>query len=840
MNGKDYSVDASNRMRKDAHFKNIIIKNSCRLRQKSNDDYLNSKRYKDSHNSKINRITNYKKIDNSKLLDSNDNISIDMSNSIFPKNNNVNNIRKFAQSKIIKNMFYNLDDKVDQKTSAETEIVKDNIILFENKFPKIKVNQHKTLKIDLDNITNNKNTESIRENDSIRNNTYDVKFHNDDIKELINDLKVKKIVINKKRRMNWKRSNSIRRIMNSLYYSSYTTPTEKNDDKEKQILKDNQNNINIIKIKTPLYQNGNNPLLKKINHDKKNNKNYNLNFHNIHINNNNILRNNIISNKNNNTFSTKEDSHLTTEINNEVNHKRYYDKNRIEGKMIYKKPDIKLNIKDKILTREKLEHSIKKRKLNLTNIDNNIDNEGIKTTRNDSNNQKSIKFINVLTPIKNYKQKARWKFKNKNADIPNMSYIKKNFNTNDSSISNSNNISKEKTSIYLIDKREKENKKDIFITNFFDEIIELSNAIKERTIFEILIKKINQKYFIDYNKISFESNIIDIKDNFNYCFKYFCIILISLYFFSKDDILYKSNFQKIHLLYIQYIYSSLCFFGYEKLNSKNIKRFFNDYDFKKKVSIIQCTTSIIKLLFDDKDEYTSLNKILKQLMINAKTTTVKDIIVIINQTILFCFNQTPINKNRNYFYSTINNHCIKYTYIKEKKYNNNEKPPSIPYIKTKMKKEFCLVLDLDETISHSMKLNFGNYFFLRPGTLEFLEEISKYYEIIIFTSSPKEYADDIIDKIDKKGEFISHRLYKSHVFFEKGKSIKNLNLIGRDLNKIIFVDNMRCNAKYNQKNLYLIPSWMDDIYDDEIYKLMNKLKYIYESGKFSDDITKGL
>ena len=67
-----------------------------------------------------------------------------------------------------------------------------------------------------------------------------------------------------------------------------------------------------------------------------------------------------------------------------------------------------------------------------------------------------------------------------------------------------------------------------------------------------------------------------------------------------------------------------------------------------------------------------------------------------------------------------------------------------------------------------------------------------------------------------------------------------MNLIGRDLNKIIFVDNMRCNAKYNQKNLYLIPSWMDDIYDDEIYKLMNKLKYIYESGKFSDDITKGL
>ena len=51
---------------------------------------------------------------------------------------------------------------------------------------------------------------------------------------------------------------------------------------------------------------------------------------------------------------------------------------------------------------------------------------------------------------------------------------------------------------------------------------------------------------------------------------------------------------------------------------------------------------------------------------------------------------------------------------------------------------------------------------------------------------------------------------------------------------------MKSNAKYNNKNLYLIPSWIDDIFDDEIYKLQKKLKYIYESGKFNDDVTKGL
>ena len=182
-----------------------------------------------------------------------------MNNNIISNKNNDNN-RKFTHLRKIKNMLSYLDlDKIDQKTSAETERIKENLIphdLF-NKFQKIKVNQNKNIKIDFDNIGNNNNIDNINENDSIRKNTFNIKFHNDDIKELINDLKVKKIVIDKKRKMNWKRSNSIRKIMNSLYYSLYTTPQEKNDNKDKQNLKYNSNKINIIKIKNSGNQNNN-------------------------------------------------------------------------------------------------------------------------------------------------------------------------------------------------------------------------------------------------------------------------------------------------------------------------------------------------------------------------------------------------------------------------------------------------------------------------------------------------------------------------------------------------------------------------------------------------------
>ena len=51
---------------------------------------------------------------------------------------------------------------------------------------------------------------------------------------------------------------------------------------------------------------------------------------------------------------------------------------------------------------------------------------------------------------------------------------------------------------------------------------------------------------------------------------------------------------------------------------------------------------------------------------------------------------------------------------------------------------------------------------------------------------------------------------------------------------------MKCNAKYNLKNLYLIPSWINDIKDQELINLKYKLKYIATDNKFKDDITKGL
>lgn len=51
--------------------------------------------------------------------------------------------------------------------------------------------------------------------------------------------------------------------------------------------------------------------------------------------------------------------------------------------------------------------------------------------------------------------------------------------------------------------------------------------------------------------------------------------------------------------------------------------------------------------------------------------------------------------------------------------------------------------------------------FVRPHCREFLQEMSRYFEIAVFTASTKPYCDPILDLIDPEF-YITHRLYRDH------------------------------------------------------------------------------
>ncbi|TYH67252.1 hypothetical protein ES332_D06G176400v1 [Gossypium tomentosum] len=148
-----------------------------------------------------------------------------------------------------------------------------------------------------------------------------------------------------------------------------------------------------------------------------------------------------------------------------------------------------------------------------------------------------------------------------------------------------------------------------------------------------------------------------------------------------------------------------------------------------------------------------------------------------------------------------------------------------------------IVLDLDETLVHScpdpppktydfmikpsiygLRMNF--YVLKRPGVDEFLEAISKKYEVVVFTAGLEPYASLLLDILDPKG-LISHRLYRdSCKQLGQGRFIKDLSKIGRDLKQVVIVDDNPKSYTLQPANAIPIKRFEDDIKDRELKKLM--------------------
>ena len=444
-------------------------------------------------------------------------------------------------------------------------------------------------------------------------------------------------------------------------------------------------------------------------------------------------------------------------------------------------------------------------------------------------------------------------------------------------VPNINNIIIKEKEEKIIAYSEKESQK--VIINFYDDFIEILYCYNSRKIFISLVKSLNEKYLYKFNSKKFPKT--KESQEFLESFKYSSIIIVCFIFLVKDYNLYENSGKKIKESLEQFVFSCLDNVDRTIIFSLKIISFIQRYR-KIKKSLYGCTNSIIKMLFKNKTSYKHILNCLEQIISNINNDSTQDIITKINESILFCYNASSIinsndnnkndkiiNTNRNTRRKSIkkikidskiknsrNNISVnslrnttkinnKIEINKDIDNNNNDKRDNseainAPYIKNELNKKFCLVLDIDETLSHMIKLPFGNYFLVRPGVMDLLKELYSYYEIDIFTAALKHYADNILNKLDRDNIYISYRLYRCHCSYEDGKSVKKLSLIGRDLNKIVFVDDLKRNAKYNMKNLALVSKWIDDVYDNEIINLKNKLKFIAMCGKYDEDITQGL
>ncbi|XP_074653979.1 CTD nuclear envelope phosphatase 1-like [Tubulanus polymorphus] len=165
-----------------------------------------------------------------------------------------------------------------------------------------------------------------------------------------------------------------------------------------------------------------------------------------------------------------------------------------------------------------------------------------------------------------------------------------------------------------------------------------------------------------------------------------------------------------------------------------------------------------------------------------------------------------------------------------------------------------LVLDLDETLIHShhdgvirptirpgtppdfvLKVIIDRHpvrFFVhkRPHVDFFLDVVSQWYDLVVFTASMEIYGAAVADKLDNGRKILNRRYYRQHCSLESSYT-KNLSAISTDLSSIMILDNSPGAYRAYPDNAIPIKSWFSDARDTALLNLLpmlDALRFVHD------------
>ena len=346
----------------------------------------------------------------------------------------------------------------------------------------------------------------------------------------------------------------------------------------------------------------------------------------------------------------------------------------------------------------------------------------------------------------------------------------------------------------------------------------LINIIQKLFKLELSTILLDEIYTIEINNIK-EKNIMIIKDCLilnHQNFLILSLILIEILQFHNMTNLYQNKIRKI-------IYEKLIDYKLNNTNNiENLKDLFLKIEQKNKD-----IENKIKLILEEKN---IKNKQIFELFNKINELTLEEFI---KKTIkILGTNEKEISENDNYNSITI----------------KSVKVPFLSQLKNDENYTITIILDLDGTLIYdqNIEVNYeeeeeeeddednkhqkNNDIILRPRLFEFLDKLLELKcELIIFTSSVKQRADELINIIEKNKRYFNGRLYREHCTLMGAAYVKDISKLGRNLSKTIIIDNDLGCFYLQQENRILIKSFEGKEDDNKLLNLYQILNQIIKS-----------
>ncbi|EFC50632.1 predicted protein [Naegleria gruberi] len=118
----------------------------------------------------------------------------------------------------------------------------------------------------------------------------------------------------------------------------------------------------------------------------------------------------------------------------------------------------------------------------------------------------------------------------------------------------------------------------------------------------------------------------------------------------------------------------------------------------------------------------------------------------------------------------------------------------------------------------------------RPGLDNFLKTISQYYELVFFSENYMTSVQQIIERLDPNQ--YAHKLFKDSTTMENGKTIKDLSLMNRPIERIVLIDHRAEAYSKQPENTLVVEPWKGDTSDRLLTDLVPFLELVAsKSGK---------